>query len=168
MLNRIKQAQKEDRILPDVIVDYDNVIINNSIDIITNLYPNLKQVLKENTLSYKLDSDKGQKIIEISYLKDFEPDYYIVRSSKHDGTLLFVNILYEDMIKDILQGAAYCKRNVPKNYPDDFWNYDISYTLGDIFLFRDFGMKNINGHEMAGEDDIMVMPVKIKYQVNLK
>lgn len=48
-----------------------------------------------------------------------------------------------------------------KNYADEFWNYDLDYILGDIYYFRDFGMKNINGHMMAGEDDVMVMPVKI-------
>lgn len=163
MLNKIKQAQKEGRILPDVVVDYENVMIDNSIDIITSLYPQFKEVLKNDSLSYKLEFEQGQRIINISYLQDFEPDYYIVRLSTHDGTLLFVDHLYEDIVKSVVVGTAYCKENAPENYADEFWNYDLDYTLGDIYYFRDFGMKNINGHMMAGEDDVMIMPVKIKY-----
>lgn len=164
MLNKIKQAQKEGRILPDVVVDYENVTTDNPIDIITILYPEFKEVLRDGSLSYKLESEQGQKAINISYLQDFEPDYYIVRLSTHDGTLLFVGSLYEDIVKDIVVGSAYCKGNAPKNYSEEFWNYDLDYILGDIYFFRDFGMKSINGHIMAGEDDVMVMPVKVEYK----
>jgi len=60
-------------------------------------------------------------------------------------------------------GASYYKLNIPDDYNETVWNYDLDYTIGDIYYFRDFGIKNINGNNWPGEDDVMVMPVKVNY-----
>ncbi len=165
MINKIKQAQKESRILPDVVVDYDNVIDISPIELINQIYPDFKKITNGSTIKYKaLNTEtNASKTIEIKHEIDFEPDYYIVKLSTHDGTLYFTNELYKDIIAGIVNGLAYCKSNNPYNYSADFWDYDINYMLGNVYHFRDFGMKDINGHIMHGQTDIMVMPVKVEY-----
>ena len=54
MLNKIKQAQKEGRILPDVIVDYDDVNDINPIELINQMYPDFKKITKGNIIGYKI------------------------------------------------------------------------------------------------------------------
>ena len=168
MLSKIKQAQEEGKILSNIVVDYSSVVFTSPIQTIYQSYPDIRKATKENIINYSiLDiNSNASKDIKIQYMENFKPDYYIVRTSTHDGTLYFTTLLYEDVITDVVIGAAYCKGNNPYNYSKDFWDYDIEYTLGNIYHFMDFGIKDINGREMHGQTDIMVMPVKIKYVKN--
>lgn len=168
MLNRIRQAQSENRILPDTKIDYNNFRTYNPFEIIPLIYPELLNLIKDNSMDYMFEAETEygtkKREISLSYKKDLEPDYYRIKISTHDGTLLFTKMLYEDLLKDILQGTSYCRTNVPLDYDDNTFGYDLEYTLGNIFLFSDFGMKKINGKLMPGVKEVMVMPVKVEYK----
>lgn len=155
MIEKIRQAQLSGRILPDVVVDYDKVQTLNPLEVIVAIAPPMEKLLKGDTISYgAIINDDIKKSISISHVKDFDPDYYIVRITTHDGTLMFVYEMYERVFKDIIQGTAYCIAK-PHDIEDD-----IDYTIGDLFYFSDFGTKEINGHKMMGQTDVMVLPVK--------
>lgn len=163
MLDKIKKAQAKGRILPDMVIDYENVKIHNSIEIIATLYDKMRQILDNNKFSYVIQGYEGMKSININYLEDFEPDYYIVRISTHDGTLMFTRDLFYEVIKDVVMGSSYCKENVPNDYKDNIWSYGLDYTIGNIYNFKDYGLKEISGAKMYGMTEVMIMPIKINY-----
>lgn len=159
MIKMIEESYLNGKNIPE-----DKINFINPIETITSLYPDLNKIVKDNELLYKLESNGKEKNIKISYQKEFKPDYCIIRESTHDGTSLFVLELLNEVVYPLLDSSSYCKYNAPTDYIENFLNYDIEYLLGDIYYFSDFGLKNINGNTIQGQDDVMILPVKIKYQ----
>jgi hypothetical protein len=163
MLNKIRYTQEEGRILPDVKVDYDNVNVHNPFVIISNLYKWTYHFGNKNKISYIQDFDEHKRKISIIYLKDFEPDYFRVETSKHDGTLIFTKELFIKLLNPIIFGESYYTENLPDDFKDNPLFYNLEYIVGDIYYFKDFGIKNINNNNWHGLEEVLVMPVKINY-----
>lgn len=168
MLNKIRNAKNQDRILPDIQIDYDTVTTANPLEIIAKIYPDMKKTIKGNQMLYSiLSGDKDKKSISIIYQEDFEPNYFIVRHSTHDGTLIFTQELYINVFKDIMLGSSFCK-STNDDYEINFWDYNVKYTIGNIYNFRDCGLKSINGKKMHGQTEVLVLPVKFKMLAKAK
>lgn len=94
---------------------------------------------------------KGLVLEHIDYDSSINSDYdfQIIRSSNHDGTLLFTMMLLEDVVEPIIR-----KQSVHKDYVDTPLK-DIKYTVGDIKLESVF--KDYKQYETAS------LPVKCEY-----
>jgi len=80
--------------------------------------------------------------------------YDIVRTSKHDGTLIFTKELLGKTIENLLNKKSYFKKI---NITDA---KDISYEVGLISLATVFGMVDLPGGKHLGERQRARIPVK--------
>lgn len=106
--------------------------------------------------------------ITVKYVPDDEYDYCVIKSSTHDGTMLFTMDLIVEVLEYICNGSTHNNKKIPKemniNDANSVFSYDVEYIIGDALLHKDFGMKNINGHTWAGETDIIAIPIKATFK----
>ena len=152
--------------MPDTVMDmpidkWDEAWIINPIEKFKHMIPELSQAIKNNEFRIVNNLESGDINVKIKYdenISDF--DYFTMVRTTHDGTFYFV----EKGIRELLFKLIYLQTTFSKKTTDDFFEnphmYSIEYTIGDIVIHRDFGMKNINGMEIYGETNIMVLPIR--------
>lgn len=140
---------------------WDDSLILNPIDYYMRFIPDLN-IKNGNKLFIIMKYDNGkQSKITIIYNPYIDFDYFTMKTTTHDGTLLFTLESIEKLLYKLLQ-----LNTMPKDIPIDENNiddYDYVYTIGDIVLHRDFGIKSINGNNLRGETDTIILPIKFNY-----
>jgi hypothetical protein len=132
-------------------------------------YQFFKDSFSKNQKSFHavLKQDDKMRYVNIIYKKSINPSYYKYSHSRHDGTLLFVFMMIEDLFIELINGVSYSKNNVPDNYlEDDFWDeYDVNYYVSDI-LYDSVYVNHVSEAEnkmFPGEENNMIMAVEIEY-----
>jgi hypothetical protein len=126
--------------------------------------PTLKNCfVNDNEFMVEISCDQGKFLLNIEYNTEADFEYFTMESSTHDGTLLFVVEVIQKIVDKVLRLGTYPTNNTPKDIVENLCNYNYKYIVGDIIVHRDFGMKNINGHNWQGETDIVVLPIKFEY-----
>ena len=137
---------------------WDDSLILNPIDYYMRFIPDLN-IKNGNELFVTMKYDNGkQSKITIIYDPDIDFDYFTMETTTHDGTMLFTLESIKDLLYKLLQ-----LNTMPKDTPIDENNvddYDYVYTIGDIVLHRDFGIKSINGHNRMAQTDTIILPIK--------
>jgi len=141
---------------------WDDSLILNPIDYYKRFIPDLN-IKNGNELFVTMKYDNGkQSKITIIYEPDIiDFDYFTMEITTHDGLMLFTLKSIKELLYKLLQ-----LNTMPKDTPIDENNiddYDYVYTIGDIVLHRDFGIKNINGNNLSGETDTIVLPIQFSY-----
>ncbi len=103
----------------------------------------------------------GETKITIHYDPNEEYEYFTSKKITYDGTCMFLEECIIDILNRPLTLQTYDKTKVDDDFLVNPFNYNIKYTIGDIVVHRDFGMKNINNCNMYGETDIAVLPIKM-------
>ena len=67
------------------------------------------------------------------------------------------------LYKPLQLGTIY--KDIPYDVAENPYNYNYKYIIGDVIVHRDFGRKVINGCEMTGETNIVVLPIKFEYSL---
>ena len=97
----------------------------------------------------------------MKYNPNADFNYFTTDISTHDGTLLFMGQAIERILSKILTVQTQYREVIPKGFNEnDFFEYDYFYEVGDILVHSDVGMKNINGRNIMGQRDIMMLPIK--------
>lgn len=122
--------------------------------------PEFTNVLKDNKITVIIKCDQGESKIIVKYNPDSEFDYFTTKSTTHDGTTLFTFEAINEILFRPFQFATMPKSSGINQ--SNFTEYDYEYIIGDIIIHREFGRKNINGHNWYGETDTIVMPIKFK------
>ena len=160
----IKRLVKEypDRVSDDIkILDLDKI---NEINLMTYIENNIKSLkVKENKVDVQLLNEEANKFVNVNlkHNPNAEFNYFTTDISTHDGTLLFMGQAIERILSKILTAQTQYREVIPKGFNEnDFFEYDYFYEVGDILVHSDVGMKNINGRNIMGQRDIMMLPIK--------
>ncbi|MBD5589360.1 hypothetical protein [Clostridium botulinum] len=105
---------------------------------------------------------KFKNEITIEYNDKVDYDYFTSDFITHDGTLLFQAQAINKMMLKLLKRETYSKKIATDGFISNPFNYDIKYTIGDILINSDYGIKKINGNKMRGQKDCIVLPVKFE------
>lgn len=163
-VNYIKQLAKDypDRISDEVkSINWDKIITINLMNHIENNIESL--TVKDNTVSVKIVDNTNNRFVNVclKYNPNAEFDYFATDISTHDGTLLFIEQAIERILNRILTVQTQYAKSIPKGFNENnFFQHDYFYEVGDILLHSDVGMKNINGNNIMGQRDIMMLPIK--------
>ncbi|MFO1442899.1 hypothetical protein KDN24_06675 [Bacillus sp. Bva_UNVM-123] len=85
-------------------------------------------------------------------------DYQIIRSLEHDGTLLFTQNLIDEVLFPIIKKQSYSKNTITEAQLKTVT--DINYTIGDIILESEYGVKV---KHFNGMRDTATLPVRVEY-----
>jgi len=129
-----------------------------------------QKVIKDdsNSFSLKLESQsldgsqKGFMKFEVEYDPNAEFEYFTTTSSTHDGTLIFVGDNIRRLLEKIIFLQTQNKNKITEDFRKDMFSYSLKYTIGDIVMHSDFGMKEINGRNMMGQTDTVCLPIKFE------
>lgn len=103
--------------------DYDNTFKKNKMSVIT---------IDTNT--------KDSREIQAKYDANAEYQYFLSQSTiipSSDGKVNINNIVFEIcglFFQELATGATYYIDKVPKNYVENYMNYNLKYTIGDLLL----------------------------------
>ena len=111
-----------------------------------------------------LPEDTSFKLGHIKYDSNVneEYDYRLIRSSTHDGTMLFTMQLLGEVLEPIVLQKTYCAKHFSPEEAEEKIK-GIKYTIGDIFIENDFGVKDINGVKIHGQTETATLHVKCDY-----
>lgn len=110
---------------------------------ISNMDLSLKQTYKNRTFNLTLDTTdddgiKRQRRVIIKYDPTAPFAFAHTEICKCDGTFAFMFELMDRTFCSLLKAEIYDKTVVPDGYDDNFWDYDISYTVGDFICEDDY------------------------------
>lgn len=91
-------------------------------------------------------------------------DYQIIRSSSHDGTLLFTISLMDKALLPLINKQTYCNNTITQEELKN--TTDIEYIIGDIRVETEFGMRDLPAGRFSGQTDTVYIPVRCKYIFN--
>ncbi|MFC8685966.1 hypothetical protein [Brevibacillus porteri] len=119
-----------------------------------------------NQISGILKSNGYDESVVLSHVKydqsiNEDYDYQIIRSSSHDGTLLFTMSLMDKALLPLLNKQTYCSNTITEEELKKI--SDIEYTIGDIRLETEFGMQDLPTGRYPGQTDTVYIPVRCKY-----
>jgi hypothetical protein len=158
-IENIKNAINNRQIELKNTINFDTVEIHDTVELIKSMYG----IKSATIIDINASCENKTRNIKIELEDDFEPEYFIVRFSTHDGTMIFVQQLYKQALYEILSGSTFNRDTAPTDYIKNYMSYDLKYTIGKTYFFNDFGIKNINGNKMQGEDNVLIIPCKIEY-----
>ena len=119
--------------------------------------------LISNILIQNVPECKGRKDVRLGHIKfdkDIVPQYHIIDSSTHDGTLMFtMELINKSLLRLINKKTCY----IPTKPADELHVKDIKYTIGEIELKSEFGMKDLKCGRYSGQTDIISIPVSCEY-----
>lgn len=130
---------------------HENWTENNKDIAVLNFFEILKSVLtkkdydntfKKNKMSIvAIDTNtKDSREIQAKYDADVEYQYFLSQSTiipSSDEKVSIDNIVFEIcgmFFRDLATGATYYVDKVPKNYVENYMNYNLKYTIGDLLL----------------------------------
>jgi hypothetical protein len=121
-------------------------------------------------LELKGEKEGQGKKVNIIYKSDIAPSFYRQGYGRHDGTLLFVEEIFVDLFKTLIEASSYDKNVMPENYLNDdvWWQYDINYYVSDVLWDSQF-VNHVSEKEnkmFPGQEDNMIMAVQIEYLYN--
>jgi hypothetical protein len=96
----------------------------------------------------------------IVFDKDIEPEYRIIRSSSHDGSLLFTEELICEAVEPLLKMTTCYKLTQPE---DSSTVKEIHYTVGELELKTEFGMVDLPIGRYPRQTDTVTIPVRCEY-----
>jgi hypothetical protein len=105
----------------------------------------------------------GNDISHITYdesMKFADREYYMVKESTHDGTLLFTQNMLINLLLPLILKTTCFKMTMPANVK---LVKNIKYTVGKIRHAIVFGRFDINGVMMCGLRESVVIPVRCEY-----
>ena len=163
-INYINQLIKDypDRVSNDITeINWDKANTINLMDYIEANIPSL--TIKGNTVRVNIVNKTTNIVsnVNLKYNPNAKFNYFTTDISTHDGTLLFIGQAIERILSKILTVQTQYINAIPKGFNEtDFFEHDYFYEVGDILLHSDVGMKNINGRNIMGQRDVMMLPIK--------
>jgi hypothetical protein len=162
--NSNNQSRFSDELLN---VKWERATIHNPIELMHNIsqFIQRNQFYETSKIRNTVVLEGKVKSIEIIYQKNLAPDYCIFRNTTHDGTLLFSAEKLNEIFKILYFGEAYCTNNAPEDYIDNFWEYDIRYTISDLL----WNVENVDkidpehGKNFPGQKDSFALAVGVEY-----
>ena len=140
---------------------WDKAIVFNPIEQYLCLLPELKSCfISDKEFSVVLISNNDKINITIEYNSDVEFDYFTTITTTHDGTLFFIEEAIQELLIKLLKLETHAKNKITSEFIENPFNYNVKYTIGDIIMHTDYGMKNINGNKIHGETNNIVLPIK--------
>lgn len=123
-------------------------------EVTLNPLEEIKSILRSN--GYGDNLRLGHITYDQGVNEDYE--YQIIRESTHDGTLFFTqNLIFESLL-NLMNKQSYCKKTIQD---EDLTKVkDMNYTIGDIKLESEFGVKTKFG---SGVREVVTIPVKVEY-----
>lgn len=84
-----------------------------------------------------------------------------------------VNALVADIIRSMLTGASYYISTAPEDYENNFKEYDVTYTIGDLIMRNEVITPTESVDDASDIENIevsvwVVLPVKIAYKKHKK
>lgn len=145
---------------------WDDAYVINPMDFLGSGYviPEFKSlnIIDRFDIWVSLDEEKESVQLSVEYNPAVNFNYFTTKSLTYDGTLYFLWEAIRKLLFNIVTLGTYLDINETKDYQKNPWDYDVKYTIGDMIIHHDFGLKNINGHEMMGETNIIVLPIKFE------
>ncbi len=94
----------------------------------------------------------------VTFDPDVKPQYRIIRTCAHDGTLLFMRELIESaLVEPIMYSCSYYKPEPPPE------GARIHYTLGWMRLISVYGIVNLPAGRYPGERQRVIVPVRCEF-----
>jgi len=119
----------------------------------------INEMLKRNQPQVK-DHEGTIKLSNIEFDKDVIPEYYLIRKSTHDGTMMFTQELLDKTLLCLINRTT-CY--IPTQPKDASTVKDIKYTIGGITLTYEFGMKDLKCGKCEGVTNTVSIPVRCEY-----
>lgn len=88
-------------------------------------------------------------------------DYQVIRSSSHDGTMLFTMMLIDQALDALIGKKTYCTNTITNEELKQLT--DIEYFIGDIRIETEYGMQDLPAGRYSGQTDTVYIPVRCKY-----
>lgn len=134
---------------------------------VSNMDENIRTVYRDNmfdlTLNASDESGKRKRRVVIKHDPSASFDFVHMESCVCDGTMLFMFELIEKAFHCLLKSEIYNKATVPDDYVNNFWDYDIFYTVGDFVCESD------NSDEYSTKEKpwmtqrfVVLLPVKVE------
>ncbi|HDK7194943.1 TPA: hypothetical protein PTV74_003251 [Clostridium botulinum] len=156
--NRIKQSVDG---IGDIPLDnWDEANIINPMILFKN---DFNIPIKDNRIDFELiiNNDKRTKAI-IEYNNEADYNYFTSNFVTHDGTLLFQIQAIDEMLNKFFYLKTCYKKVATDDFMNNPFNYDVKYTIGDVLINSNYGINKINGNNMRGQKDSIVLPVKFE------
>ena len=150
-----------DSVMNMPIEGWDDAMIFNPIHFFTTI-PEFELLSITDSLQLVLSNEERKINLNIKYDPLASFDYFTMNCITYDGTLYFLMESIGDLLFKLTTLQTYFNADETKDFRKNPFNYDVKYIIGDIIVHRDFGMKSINGHEMMGETNIIVLPIKFE------
>jgi hypothetical protein len=110
-------------------------------------------------------AEVGNRLVEIIFDDTVQFDYFTSNTVTHDGTLYFTRDAVDKAIKRLVNGETYYKEHeLMSDFVCNPEKYKFIYTVGNVILHSDFGLKDINGVTMMGQIDSVFIPVKFEVE----
>jgi len=119
----------------------------------------ISNILVENVPECK-DIKGGVYLEHIKFDKDIVPQYHIIDSSTHDGTFIFTDELINKSLLRLINQGTYFIPTAPKDLTTI---KGMTYTIGEITLKSEFGMKDLKCGRFPGQKDTISIPVSCEY-----
>ncbi|RNB59446.1 hypothetical protein EDM57_04705 [Brevibacillus gelatini] len=88
-------------------------------------------------------------------------DYQVIRSSSHDGTILFTMMLVDEALNPIINKTTYCTKTITEEELKKL--VDIEYIIGDIKMETEIGVQDLPAGRYMGQTDTVYIPVRCRY-----
>lgn len=101
----------------------------------TNSYEILKTMLNDPSKDISSILKDGLKIadnVKVIYDPEADFDYFTNYQCRNDGTLLFTLQAQQEVVLNVMNLKTHCISKVPDNFVENFGDYDVTYTIGNI------------------------------------
>ena len=139
--------------------NWDNAKVINLKEYITSICATQDQIIGD-----IIESELGYTKVKIVFDDTVDFDYFTSVASTHDGTLIFTKEAINTLVTTLLYGGTYCKNEYNDGVIHNRGKYRFIYTVGNIVINSDFGMKDINGRKMLGQTDMVCIPIKFELE----
>lgn len=137
----------------------------------TNPYEVLKIMLTDPSKDISSILKDGLKIadnVKVIYNPEADFDYFTNYQCRNDGTLLFTLQAHQEVLLNVMNLKTYCTSKVPDDFVENFRNYDVTYTIGNIVSVREhsneFGTKE---KPWMTQRDTAMLPIKFEVKKRL-
>lgn len=140
----------------------------------------LKDILTKREYDYFVTKGKMKNIIsEESKSRNVVIQYQDIENYQYllGGNVLIkgnqvneVNALLADITRSMLTGSSYYISTAPEDYEENFMDYDVTYTIGDLVMRNEVttSTEEVNEVEDVEMSVWVVLPVKIAYKKHKK
>ena len=116
---------------------------------------------RHNPIESIKDLYPGVPLDHITYdTKMTKGDYYIIRGTTHDGTLVYTQQLFQSALKGLVIQDSFYKPTEPEDWEKV---RGINYTIGDIKHATAYGKVELPSGKTSGQSERIRIPVKCEY-----